>query len=301
MTPPISDRFPYDAPQRHPHHSRGTAEVRLGAVEGRENTIGLKKDNQHVSLEPGGQVELSGAPLRTLHETCREVNAHLDQCKEIAEELGIIFLGLGLRPRDRREDVPWMPKGRYRIMRNYMPRVGTFGIDMMIRTCTIQANLDFGSESDMVRKFRVAQALQSVTTALFANSPFTEGKPNGYLSMRGHIWTDTDNDRSGLLEFVTEDGFGFERYVDYALDVPMYFVMRDRQYIDASGQSFRDFLSGSCLPYRERFPTISDWEGSSDHPVSRCQDQALHGSARCRRRELAAHLRAASPVDRTLL
>ena len=225
-----------------------------------ENTIGLKKDNQHVSLEPGGQVELSGAPLRTLHETCREVNAHLDQCQEIAEELGIIFLGLGLRPRDRREDVPWMPKGRYRIMRSYMPRVGALGIDMMIRTCTIQANLDFGSEADMVRKFRVGQALQAVATALFANSPFTEGKPNGYLSMRAHIWTDTDDDRSGILKFVTEDGFGFERYVDYALDVPMYFVMRDGRYIDASGQSFRDFMNGRLPALPGEIPTLSDWE-----------------------------------------
>tara|TARA_Y100001934_G_scaffold62027_1_gene76879 strand:- start:17098 stop:18459 length:1362 start_codon:yes stop_codon:yes gene_type:complete len=225
-----------------------------------ENVIGLKKDGQHVSLEPGGQVELSGAPLKTLHETCREVNAHLDQCKEIAEELGIIFLGLGFRPRDTREDVPWMPKGRYKIMREYMPKVGTMGLDMMIRTCTIQANLDFGSEADMVQKFRVGQALQSVATALFANSPFTEGKPNGYLSKRAHVWTDVDNDRSGLLKFVTEDGFGFERYVDYALDVPMYFVMRDGQYIDASGLSFRDFLEGRLSALPGEIPTVTDWE-----------------------------------------
>ncbi|MBC6440971.1 MAG: glutamate--cysteine ligase [Rhodospirillales bacterium] len=225
-----------------------------------ENVIGLRKDGQHVSLEPGGQVELSGAPLRTLHETCREVNAHLDQCKEIAEELGIIFLGLGFRPRDTREDVPWMPKGRYKIMREYMPRVGTMGLDMMIRTCTIQANLDFGSEADMVQKFRVAQALQSVATALFANSPFTEGKPNGYVSKRAHVWTDVDNDRSGLLRFATEDGFGFERYVDYALDVPMYFVMRDSQYIDASGMSFRDFLEGKLPALPGEIPTVTDWE-----------------------------------------
>ena len=224
------------------------------------NVIGLKKDGQHVSLEPGGQVELSGAPLRTLHETCREVNAHLDQCKEIAEELGVLFLGLGFRPRDRREDVPWMPKGRYRIMRDYMPRVGAMGLDMMIRTCTIQANLDFASEADMARKFRVAQALQAVATALFANSPFSEGRPNGFLSLRAHVWTDTDNDRCGLLKFVAEDGFGFERYVDHALDTPMYFVMRGGTYIDAAGQSFRDFLRGELPALPGELPTIGDWE-----------------------------------------
>jgi glutamate--cysteine ligase len=225
-----------------------------------ENVIGLSKDGQHVSLEPGGQLELSGAPLENLHQTCRETNAHLDQCKEIAEELGISFLGLGFRPRETREDVPWMPKGRYKIMRAYMPKVGTMGLDMMLRTCTIQANLDFGSEADMVKKFRVAQALQSVATALFANSPFTENKPNGYLSMRAHVWTDVDNDRSGLLKFMTEEGFGFERYVDYALDVPMYFVMREGKYIDASGQSFRDFLNGKLPALPGEIPTVSDWE-----------------------------------------
>ena len=225
-----------------------------------DNVIGLSKAGQHVSLEPGGQVELSGAPCRTLHETCREVNGHLDQCQEIADELGVIFLGLGFRPRDTREDVPWMPKGRYRIMRAYMPKVGSMGLDMMIRTCTIQANLDFGSEADMVRKFRVAQALQAVATALFANSPFTEGRPNGYLSMRAHVWTDTDNDRSGLLKFVTEDGFGFERYTDYALDVPMYFVIRDGRYVDASGQSFRDFMAGRLPALPGEIPTVADWE-----------------------------------------
>jgi glutamate--cysteine ligase len=225
-----------------------------------ETVIGLTKSGQNVSLEPGGQLELSGAPLNDLHETCREVNAHLDQCKEVAEELGVSFLGLGFRPRDTREDVPWMPKGRYKIMRAYMPTVGTMGLDMMLRTCTIQANLDFGSEADMVKKFRVAQALQSVATALFANSPFTEGKPNGYLSYRAHVWTDTDNARSGLLPFVLDEGFGFERYVDYALDVPMYFVMRDGKYIDASGQSFRDFLKGKLAALPGEIPTVSDWE-----------------------------------------
>ena len=225
-----------------------------------ETLIGLTKDGQNVSLEPGGQVELSGAPLFDLHETCREVNAHLDQCKEVAEELGVSFLGLGFRPVDRREDVPWMPKGRYKIMRAYMPTVGTLGLDMMLRTCTIQANLDFGSEADMVKKFRVAQALQPVATALFANSPFTEGKPNGFLSYRAQVWTDTDNARSGILPFVMEDGFGFERYVDYALDVPMYFVMRDGKYIDASGQSFRDFLNGKLPALPGEIPTVSDWE-----------------------------------------
>ena len=224
------------------------------------NVIGLAKDGQHVSLEPGGQVELSGAPLATLHETCREVNAHLDQCMEIADELGVVFLGLGFRPRERRDDVPWMPKGRYRIMRDYMAKVGSMGIDMMIRTCTIQANLDFGSEADMVRKFRVAQALQAVATALFANSPFVEGRPSGHLSRRAHVWTDTDNDRCGILPFVVDEGFGFERYVDYALDVPMYFVLRDGRYIDAAGQSFRDFMAARLPALPGELPTVSDWE-----------------------------------------
>ena len=250
----------YDAPGGIAAILAGLQRFGWQPMEENGNTIGLSRDGQHVSLEPGGQVELSGAPLATLHETCREVNAHLDQCMEVADELGVVFLGLGFRPRERRRDVPWMPKGRYRIMRDYMPKVGTMGLDMMIRTCTIQANLDFGSEADMVRKFRVAQALQAVATALFANSPFVEGRPSGHLSRRAHVWTDTDGDRCGILPFVVEEGFGFERYVEYALDVPMYFVLRHGRYIDAAGQSFRDFMAGRLPALPGELPTVSDWE-----------------------------------------
>ena len=213
-----------------------------------------------VTLEPGGQVELSGAPLQTIHETCDEVHEHLRQVREVNQELGIGMLGLGFQPKWGRDDVQWMPKGRYRIMRDYMPKKGTLGIDMMTRTCTVQVNLDFQTEADMIRKFRVGLALQPVATALFANSPFTEGRPNGFQSYRSHIWTDTDLDRSGDLPLVFEDGFGFERYVDYVLDVPMYFVYRDGTYIDASGQSFRDFLAGRLPALPGEIPRMGDWE-----------------------------------------
>src|SRR5581483_10967675 len=197
-----------------------------------------------ISLEPAGQFELSGAPLENLHQTCAEANRHLDQCKSVGERLGLGFLGLGMWPDKTRDELPRMPKGRYKIMLDYMPKVGSLGLDMMLRTCTIQVNLDYASEADMVRKFRVGLALQPLATALFANSPFTEGKPNGFLSFRSHIWSDTDPDRTGMLPFVFEDGFGYERYLDYALDVPMYFLFRDGKYLDVAGQSFRDFLDG---------------------------------------------------------
>jgi glutamate--cysteine ligase len=230
----------------------------------RENgrPIALQRGRASVTLEPGGQVELSGAPVKTLHETCCEVHEHLDQVRAVAAPLGIGMLGLGFQPKWRREEIPWMPKGRYRIMGTYMPTRGRLGLDMMLRTCTIQTNLDFSSEADMVQKFRVGLAWQPVATALFANSPFTEGRPNGFLSYRSHVWTDTDPDRSGILPFVFEDGMGFERYVDHVLDVPMYFVYRDGQYIDAAGQSFRDFLVGRLPALPGEVPTISDW---SDH------------------------------------
>ena len=197
-----------------------------------------------ISLEPGGQFELSGAPVETVHQTCSELMAHLAQVKEIARPLGIGFLGLGMTPNWSRAEIPTMPKGRYRIMTAYMPKVGKLGLDMMYRTCTVQTNLDFSSEADMVKKLRVSLALQPVATALFANSPFTEGKPNGFLSFRSEIWRDTDPDRSGMLPWAFEPGMGFERYVDYALDVPMYFVKRGDQYIDVAGQSFRDLMPG---------------------------------------------------------
>ncbi len=225
------------------------------------NIIALKKpDLSSITLEPGGQVELSGAPLDTLHETCAEVAGHLKQVKEIARAMDIRFLGLGYQPKWPLSEIPWMPKGRYAIMRRYMATKGTMGLEMMISTCTVQVNLDFCSEASMVEMFRVSMALQPVATALWANSPFKEGKPAGFLSLRSHTWTDTDNDRCGTLPFVFEDGFGFERYVDYMLDVPMYFVYRDGTYIDAAGQSFRDFLAGRLPALPGQRPTITDWE-----------------------------------------
>lgn len=225
-----------------------------------DKIIGLKSNGQSVTLEPGGQFELSGAPLETVHQTCAEVNSHLYQVKIISEEEGVGFLGLGFNPKHKLEEIPIMPKGRYTIMRNYMPKVGSLGLEMMFRTCTVQVNLDFASEQDMVDKFRVGLALQPIATALWANSPFTEGKPNGFLSYRSRVWEDTDNDRTGDLPFVFEEGFGFERYVDFALDVPMYFIYRNQKYIDASGLSFRDFLSGRLPVLPGEYPTLNDWE-----------------------------------------
>jgi glutamate--cysteine ligase len=231
-------------------------------VEEGSNIIALLRDDASITLEPAGQFELSGAQLENIHQTCKETNQHLAEVKTVGDELGIGFLGMGFQPKWARSDMPWMPKGRYKIMREYMPKVGTLGLDMMTRTCTVQTNLDFENEADMVKKFRVSLALQPVATALFADSPFTEGKPNGFLSYRSHIWTDTDPDRTGMLDFVFEDGFGFERYVDYLLDVPMYFVYRDKKYIDCAGRSFRDFLNGKLLPLPGELPTLADW---SDH------------------------------------
>src|SRR5882724_7621108 len=212
-----------------------------------------------ISLEPGGQFELSGAPVDNVHQTAGELFAHLAQVREIARPLGIGFLGLGMTPRWTRADIPVMPKGRYRIMTAYMPKVGKYGLDMMYRTCTVQTNHDFSSEADMVRKMRVSLALQPIATALFANSPFTEGKPNGFLSFRSEIWRDTDNARSGMVPFAFEDGMGFERYVDYALDVPMYFVKRGEEYVDVAGSSFRDFFAGKNSAFPGERPTLSDW------------------------------------------
>jgi len=227
-----------------------------------DNVIALAGSDGTVSLEPAGQLELSGAAVENLHQTCAETGRHLRQVKEVGAELGLGFLGLGLWPDKTREELPIMPKGRYAIMLRHMPRVGSMGLDMMLRTCTIQTNLDYSSEADMVKKFRVSLALQPLGTALFANSPFLEGKPNGYQSYRSHIWTDTDPARTGILPFVFEEGFGHERYADYMLNVPMYFVYRDGKYIDAAGKNFRDFLDGNLDVYPGQKPTISDW---NDH------------------------------------
>jgi len=226
------------------------------------NLIGLEKDGANVSLEPGGQLELSGAPLDTIHATCDEVNTHLREVKSIADEVGVGFIGLGAAPIWSQDQMPLMPKGRYRLMNDYMGRVGTLGTTMMRRTCTVQVNLDFGSEADMVKKLRVALALQPVATALFANSPFLDGKPNRLKSYRSYVWRHLDDARTGMLPFVFDDGFGFDAYVDYVLDVPMYFVYRDGKYIDALGQSFRDFMNGKLPALPGEVPTLSDW---ADH------------------------------------
>jgi len=231
-------------------------------VEEAGKVIALAGPDGTVSLEPAGQFELSGAPLENLHQTCAEAGRHLNQVKAVGEKLGIGFMGLGMWPDKTRAELPIMPKGRYAIMLRHMPRVGSLGLDMMLRTCTIQVNLDYASEADMAQKFRVGLALQPLATALFANSPFTEGKPNGFLSFRSHIWSDTDPHRTGMLPFVFDQGFGYERYADYALDVPMYFVYRDGRYIDAAGLSFRDFLAGRLEVLPGELPTIDDW---ADH------------------------------------
>jgi glutamate--cysteine ligase len=227
-----------------------------------ENVIALTRGGASVSLEPGGQFELSGAQLESIHDIADETAEHLVEAKAVAEPLGIGFLGMGMTPLWPRAEIPVMPKGRYKIMRAYMPKRGNLGLDMMFRTCTVQANLDFSSEADMAAKFRTSLALQPIATALFANSPFTDGKPNGFLSFRANIWTDTDPDRTGLLDFVFEDGFGFERYVDYALDVPMYFAKRDGQYRDLSGRSFRKFIDGKLDELPGDRATMKDW---ADH------------------------------------
>jgi glutamate--cysteine ligase len=233
------------------------------AVREKGSIIALSNDARcSITLEPGGQFELSGAPLETIHQTCAEVHEHLRQVLEVCDELGLGMIGLGFDPTSRRDEVPWMPKGRYRIMRDYMPRRGQLGLDMMLRTCTVQANLDYQSEVDMVKKFRVGMALQPAAVALFANSPFIEGRPADFQSYRSFVWTQTDPDRCGTLPFVFEDGFGFERYVDYMLDVPMYFVYRDGNYVDASGQSFRDFMAGRLPALPGELPRIGDW---ADH------------------------------------
>jgi len=266
------EKFVYDLKTRKPVAYEGRPGIRpllegmarfgWQPVREGENIIGLTKDGASLSLEPGGQFELSGAPLKSVHETCAEVDTHLRETREVANEIGAGVLGFGFAPDWTLAETPMMPKGRYKIMRDYMPRVGGYGLDMMFRTCTVQVNLDFASEADMVKKFRVGLALQPVTTALFANSPFREGRPSGFLSYRAQVWSDVDNARAGMLPWVFEDGMGFERYVDYALDVPMYFVYRDGQYIDVAGKSFRDFLARKIPEIAHIEPAMSDW---ADH------------------------------------
>ena len=269
------EKFPFltDTLQPVPYHGPRSIKALLDGLKDRygwagvyegENIIALSDPNGlgNVSLEPGGQFELSGAPLDTVHETCEEVHEHLTQVREIGDKLGIGFLGLGASPLWSLKETPVMPKGRYGIMAPYMDKVGTRGRDMMFRTCTVQVNLDFSSEADMVKKLRVSLALQPIATALFADSPFLDGKPNGFLSYRSEVWRDTDNQRAGMLPFAFEPGFGFEQYVDYALDVPMYFAMRDGKYINASGESFRAFLDGRLPQLPGEKPVMKDW---ADH------------------------------------
>jgi len=255
-------RLPYEGPD-------GIGEIlsrleRFGwePIQEQGKTIALSMNGCAITLEPGGQFELSGAPLENIHQTCDEVHTHLAQVKEVGDELGTGMLGLGFDPSWRRDQVSWMPKGRYAIMNREMQRVGNLGLDMMLRTCTVQTNLDFSDEADMVEKYRISLALQPVATALFANSPFTEGKPSGFLSLRSNVWTDTDPSRCGMLPFVFEEGYGFERHVDYILDVPMYFVYRDGIYHDVAGKSFRDFMAGKLEGFEGEIPHMGDW---TDH------------------------------------
>jgi len=255
-------RLPYEGPD-------GIGEIlsrleRFGwePIQEQGKTIALSMNGCAITLEPGGQFELSGAPLETIHQTCDEVHTHLAQVKEVGDELGTGMLGLGFDPSWRRDQVSWMPKGRYAIMNREMQRVGNLGLDMMLRTCTVQTNLDFSDEADMVEKYRISLALQPVATALFANSPFKEGKPSGFLSLRSNVWTDTDPSRCGMLPFVFEQGYGFERHVDYILDVPMYFVYRDGIYHDVAGKSFRDFMAGKLEGFEGEIPHMGDW---TDH------------------------------------
>jgi glutamate--cysteine ligase len=234
--------------------------------------IGLSRDGASISLEPAGQFELSGAPLASLHDTAAEMATHFRDVAQAADPLGITFAALGFHPFATREMMPWMPKGRYAIMRRYMPLVGGLGLDMMLRTCTVQVNLDFESEADMVRKLRTALLLQPLATALFANSPFTEGRPNGLLSMRAKIWTDTDPDRTGIPDVMFEDGFGFERYVEWLLDVPMYFIHRNGAYVDLAGESFRAFMAGNLAARPGEAATMGDF---SDHMTTAFTDVRL--------------------------
>ncbi|WP_417450708.1 glutamate--cysteine ligase [Kordiimonas sp.] len=239
---------------------QGFVDIGWTPVEEDGHLIAATRNGASITLEPGGQFELSGAMLENIHQTCDETSTHLREARDIGEKLDIGFLGLGFHPTLKREDVPVMPKARYDIMRSYMPKRGSMGLDMMLRTCTVQVNLDFASEADMIEKFRVSLALQPLATALFANSPLREGRPNGFKSLRSHVWTDTDPDRCGTLPFVFDSSMGFERWVDHVLDVPMYFVRRDGRYIDASGQSFRDFMHGRLPALPGELPTMEDWK-----------------------------------------
>ena len=257
---------PYSPPPYEPGGIRAMLEAIAATgwseIHDQGHLIGLKNDGESVSLEPGGQFELSGAPVASLHETKAEFDRHFADVRAAGETLGLGFAPLGFHPTATRADMPFMPKSRYGIMRGYMPKVGALGLDMMLRTCTVQVNLDFADEADMRRKLRVGLMLQSVATALFANSPFTEGKPNGFLSARANVWTDTDPDRTGIPAIMLDGDFGFERYVEWVLDVPMYFVARDGRLIDVAGASFRDYMAGRVPALAGLTPTLGDF---NDH------------------------------------
>jgi glutamate--cysteine ligase len=268
---------PYEPADGHPASIRAVLDglVRIDGtpILDRGNIIGLQQGGASVSLEPAGQLELSGAPLRTLHETKQELESHFEQVRAACEGLDVGFALFGFHPLARRDAMPWMPKGRYGIMRRYMPLVGSLGLDMMTRTCTVQVNLDYASEQDMRRKLRTSLLLQPLATALFANSPFTEGRPNGFLSYRAHVWTDTDNRRAGIPQVMFEDGFGFERYAAWLIEqVPMYFVYRDGGYIDVAGQSFADFIAGRLPSLAGVTASIGDF---SDHLTTAFTDVRL--------------------------
>ncbi len=245
------------------------------AINEKNNIIGLKAENKSsISLEPGGQLELSGAPLKNLHMTCDETGTHLNQLRNALKKLNLGMAGFGFHPLSSREDFQFMPKGRYKIMKKWMPKVGDMGLDMMLRTCTIQVNLDYSDEIDMVRKFKTATTLQPIITALFCNSPFYEGKPSGFLSMRTEVWRNTDKARSGIPVCLFEEGFGYQKWVDYLLSVPMYFVHRNGKYYDVSGSSFQNFLNGKLKDFEGQRPTIKDWE---DHMSVAFTDVRLKG------------------------
>ena len=255
--------------------NRLQAEYQMAPIMEKGQIIGLK-DNQggSITLEPGGQLELSGAPLENLHQTCKETGTHLKQMKHVISDLDIGMLGVGFQPVWGRDDISWMPKGRYKIMREYMPKRGNLGLDMMLRSCTVQVNLDYADEQDMARKFRTSLALQPVATALFASSPFKDGKPSGLKSTRAHVWTDTDPDRCGVPPIVFDSGFGYEAWIDYILDVPMYFLHRGEDYVDVSGLSFADFMAGRLKGFEGQYPSLHDFE---DHITTAFPEVRLKG------------------------
>jgi glutamate--cysteine ligase len=219
--------------------------------------IALKRGKIEIHLEPGGQIELSGEPCESIHCTFIEFTQHIRELVEIADPLGIVFLGLGIQPVSRLDEIEWVPKKRYRIMGPYMPKVGSLGQRMMKQTATVQANIDFSDENDAMAKFRTGMGLAPILIAMFANSPICEGRLTGYRSFREHIWTDTDNRRAGMLKFAFAPDVSFAHYMEYALDVPMYFIIRNKDYINMTHMTFRQFVESGHQGERA---TIDDWD-----------------------------------------